>query len=152
MLKACTKCGEEKDEAEGFHLRDRLKNSRRSICKSCCSAHKKEHYRKNKDRCKAQIREYKQGSRLEVREKTFEHLRENPCVDCGESDILVLEFDHVRGLKKYNICDMMRGSFSWKSVQKEIEKCEVVCANCHKRRTAKRFGSWRLFWPSDPNG
>jgi hypothetical protein len=31
---------------------------------------------------------------------------------------------------------------SWDIIQEEINKCEVVCANCHKRRSAKRMGNW----------
>ena len=65
-------------------------------------------------------------------------LREHPCVDCGESDPVVLEFDHL-GDKKFGIADGIRNR-NWQDVLDEIAKCEVVCANCHRRRTAKRGG------------
>jgi len=52
---------------------------------------------------------------------------------------MVLEFDHVRGTKSGNISEMMRGGFSWKRVLEEIEKCEIRCANCHRRKTAVQF-------------
>jgi hypothetical protein len=66
------------------------------------------------------------------------YLREHPCVDCGESDPVVLEFDHLRD-KEFCVG---QGFWDrrWQSVLDEIAKCEVVCANCHRRRTARRGG------------
>jgi 5-methylcytosine-specific restriction endonuclease McrA len=66
------------------------------------------------------------------------YLREHPCVDCGEDDPVVLEFDHLRD-KKFSISEGLQGR-RWQDVLDEIAKCEVVCANCHRRRTAKRGG------------
>jgi 5-methylcytosine-specific restriction endonuclease McrA len=68
-------------------------------------------------------------------------LREHPCVDCGEDDPVVLEFDHLRD-KKFSISEGLQGR-RWQDVLDEIAKCEVVCANCHRRRTAKRGGFLR---------
>jgi len=65
------------------------------------------------------------------------------CTDCGEKDPIVLEFDHKEPAHKELDVSRLIGK-SIKRLQKEIDKCEVVCANCHKRRTAKMFGSWRL--------
>jgi len=72
----------------------------------------------------------------------MDYLRANPCVDCGESDPLVLEFDHL-GDKTFTISEGLRDR-SWQSIVDEIAKCEVVCANCHRRRTAHRGGFARL--------
>lgn len=60
------------------------------------------------------------------------------CVDCGESNHIVLDFDHLRD-KKYNVSRMIHDGFSWKAILKEIQKCEVVCANCHRIRTYLRL-------------
>jgi hypothetical protein len=62
------------------------------------------------------------------------------CVDCGEKNPIVLDFDHLRD-KKYNISRMIHDGFSWKAILKEISKCEVVCANCHRLRTYRRLAS-----------
>lgn len=70
------------------------------------------------------------------------YLGKHPCVDCGESDIIVLEFDHLRD-KVADVSVLARGGYSIETIQKEIDKCEVVCANCHRRRTAKRAGTYR---------
>ena len=60
------------------------------------------------------------------------------CVDCGEKNHIVLDFDHIRD-KKYNVSRMIHDGFSWKAILREIEKCEVVCANCHRIRTHYRL-------------
>ena len=62
------------------------------------------------------------------------------CVDCGTSDIRVLEFDHVRGTKVDGIGSMIRRGRSIATVQTEIAKCEVRCKNCHALATLTRLG------------
>lgn len=71
----------------------------------------------------------------------FEYLATHPCVDCGESDVVVLEFDHLRDKVK-DISRMCSDAWSVDAIKAEIDKCDVVCANCHRRRTASRSG-WR---------
>jgi len=62
------------------------------------------------------------------------YLLAHPCVDCGNGDTRVLEFDHISYNKKHIISQMYR-TYAWKSILKEINKCEVRCANCHKIKT-----------------
>lgn len=73
------------------------------------------------------------------------YLLEHPCVDCGESDPVVLDFDHLRDKTK-NVTAMLNST--WPRIRREIEKCEVVCANCHRRRTAARGGFYRALYLS----
>lgn len=74
------------------------------------------------------------------KEKLWNYLSNNPCVDCGESDPVVLDLDHVRGEKEINIGEEVH-NLAWPRIMKEIEKCEVRCANCHFRVTAIRSNS-----------
>lgn len=60
------------------------------------------------------------------------------CMDCGETNPIVLDFDHLKD-KKYNVSRMIHDGFSWAAIKKEIAKCEVVCANCHRIRTHNRL-------------
>lgn len=63
-------------------------------------------------------------------------LRERPCTDCGvEYPYYIMEFDHL-GDKFLPISRML--TRSWKLIEAEIAKCEVVCANCHRARTHHR--------------
>jgi hypothetical protein len=83
--------------------------------------------------------------RKRLRERTLyliEYFKGHPCVDCGEDDPVVLEFDHL-GEKLFDIGREIHNR-GWQSILDEIEKCEVVCANCHRRRTARRRGALRL--------
>lgn len=74
-----------------------------------------------------------------------DHLRANPCVTCGRSDIRVLDFNHRKelGAKKWNICHGT--GMSEEALRSEIAKCEVLCANCHRLFTMKSqsHGPWR---------
>ncbi|GAA1744780.1 hypothetical protein [Microbacterium paludicola] len=72
--------------------------------------------------------------------RLIDYLESHPCVDCGETDPIVLDFDHLPGVdKKFTISRAVGASTrSWRAIALEIAKCEVVCANCHRRRTAMR--------------
>ena len=83
----------------------------------------------------------KQRLRLKRTTYLIEYFVTHPCVDCGETDPIVLEFDHLRD-KRFEISEALHGR-TWQSILDEIEKCEVVCANCHRRRTAHRRGTLR---------
>lgn len=87
--------------------------------------------------------------RIKVREKLFAFLCTKCCFDCGENDPIVLDFDHRDPIKKFKtIGKMLSGHYSWDSVQKEIGKCEIRCANCHRRRTYLVQKSWGRSMPS----
>jgi hypothetical protein len=82
--------------------------------------------------------------RQRLRERTevlLAYFKAHPCRDCGETDPVVLEFDHLRD-KRFNIGGRL-AYYNWDRILEEIAKCDVVCANCHRRRTARRQGSIR---------
>jgi len=74
--------------------------------------------------------------RIYNRIKVWEYLSTHHCVDCGESNPIVLEFDHVKGKKREKV-SRLANTHGWDIVKKEIDKCEVRCSNCHKKKTAK---------------
>ncbi len=100
--------------------------------------YQKRHYRNNKEVYKGRAKEFGKKSRKRNSKWVFDYLSSHPCVDCGEPDVIVLEFDHVKDFKKDNISDLVSNGYSLKTIQAEIEKCEVRCANCHRRVTYKR--------------
>jgi len=94
-----------------------------------------------KDRTK--LYEAQKRHRLRVRAKIFEYLSRNPCVDCGEKDPIVLEFDHRAPQDKFKIvAKMLSGHYSWQSLENEIQKCDIRCANCHRKKTYSEQGGW----------
>jgi hypothetical protein len=72
-----------------------------------------------------------------------QYLSTAKCMDCNISNPLLLEFDHVRGVKNHNVSTLVRNGYSIQKIQEEIDKCEVVCCKCHRTRTATR-GNWSV--------
>jgi hypothetical protein len=72
-----------------------------------------------------------------------EFIRNAECVDCGLDDFAVLELDHRDPrTKRGDVSSMVRQHLTWSTISREVAKCDVVCANCHRKRTARHFG-WR---------
>ena len=137
FMRRCGRCKREKP-VEEFAWRRRAQGQRDNYCRPCRAEYKQEHYAANKARYIASARQRKVALVEERMQYLIAYLLEHPCVDCGESDPVVLEFDHLRD-KKFSISEGLQGR-RWQDVLDEIAKCEVVCANCHRRRTAKRGG------------
>lgn len=133
-MKTCSQCKISKEEAEFYWAsQGRL----RSNCKVCHKAHMRPrsqaHYSKNKEYYTA--RNKAQRASLSEYIRT---LKDFPCVDCNQKHPWwVMQFDHVKGSKKYNV-SMMAKYGSRALVDAEVKKCEVVCANCHANRTYRR--------------
>jgi hypothetical protein len=106
-------------------------------------AYHAEWYEANKETRRASVNTRIKKLRKENQDRIIEYLRSHPCVDCGETDIVVLEFDHVRGVKKEAVGIMAR-SYTWAAVAEEISKCEVRCANDHARKTAIAQKNFKL--------
>ncbi len=94
------------------------------------------HYMNNRDKIIARARAFSLKQRDVLRCYIDDYLATHHCVDCGESDPVVLEFDHDRTKPKaFNIGEAPAKGISIKTLSSEIEKCEVRCANCHRRKT-----------------
>jgi hypothetical protein len=142
--KRCSRCQEEKPTAE-FHSRQTKRGrSLYAQCKACHRRYARQHYADNKTAYLTRVRARNVETKRVARESLADYLRANPCIDCREADLVVLQFDHCRGEKVAHISDMVRRGWSLLAIKKEIEKCDVVCANCHARRTASRAGRWSL--------
>jgi hypothetical protein len=146
-LKKCYRCGELKAVDE-FSWRRKARGQRDSFCRPCRSAYGKEHYTANRQRYIDQARVLRQRLALERTRYLIEYFVAHPCVDCGETDPVVLEFDHLRD-KRFAISAQLHAR-NWQSILDEIAKCEVVCANCHRRRTARRRNALRAILTEVP--
>lgn len=77
-------------------------------------------------------------------QRIVDHLLAHPCVECGERDLRVLDFDHEdRSGKTADVARLASMNIAWERIAAEIAKCSVRCANCHRRRTAEQLGYWR---------
>ena len=146
-MKQCGRCGVEKPIFE-FAWKHKTKGWRKSCCKACLRANGKSHYEANKPAYLARSGERTRILRWERAVLLAEYFKSHPCVDCGKTDRMVLEFDHLRD-KSFTISTQLAYR-SGQSILEEIGKCEVVCANCHRRRTARRAGSLRALPASAP--
>ena len=149
MGKRCSRCGLVKP-LDAFGRRGdngRLQGN----CRECNRQYLKEHYALNRPyyRAKARRRRLQTKARYHGRLRTY--FLDHPCVDCGEDDPVVLQFDHVRGEKIYNIGTLVAAAAPWERIETEIAKCEVRCANCHWRRTAEQF-NWYAYLEGEPDG
>lgn len=123
------------------------KESRRlhAQCKACYREHRKtyhkEHYQKygNQYRERAKLRRAKIKRTLQTALVTY--LEDKTCEICNESDIRVLEFDHLDSTtKRFGIAKAITDGMRWSDILQEIEHCQILCANCHKKRTAAQYG------------
>ena len=145
-MKRCSRCKQEKDESQ-FQKNRVAKDGLQDQCKACRKATDRQIYLKRSDEQKARYRQANLQTIARNRRLLYEYLLEHPCVDCGEADPVVLELDHVFGTKRDSISNFIRSGRGWEAIYKEIEKCEVRCANCHRRATARRDGTWqKLIW------
>lgn len=139
-MKRCTRCGKKKSLSE-FNYKIKSKGIKNSHCKDCSRKYVREHYKKNRKYYLEKAKKRNKIVWLKVREALWEYLLVHPCVDCGEKDPIVLEFDHLRDKKK-NISSLTNDA-TLKKVLEEIAKCEVRCANCHRRKTALTQGWYK---------
>jgi hypothetical protein len=145
MKKICTNCGEERDGEQDFTWKYRDRGIRQTRCKFCLSQVSKEHYQNNKQSYLDRVRAREVLIIEDNQKRLADYLAHHPCVDCGFTDIRVLELDHVRGKKSGNISRMVGLGYSWSTIVAEIAKCEVRCANCHRIRESEKGSSWRRF-------
>ncbi len=136
-MKICKKCNKRKPISEfRWHFKER--NIRHNICNKCQSLYAEEWRRNNQGKLKGYWAKFRKKSKYNLYYKLYQYYLTHPCVDCDESDPLVLTFDHIKGKKKENISDMTGRYTDWNIVLKEINKCQVRCFNCHHRRHAIR--------------
>lgn len=105
-------------------------------CRECFRTY----FRERGDLHRQQVRATK-AQRIERAQKhVLDYLTTHPCVDCGEADFVVLEFDHVRGKKVNDVSKIAADGNPIATIDREIAKCDVVCRNCHTIRTLLRKG------------
>ena len=142
LMKVCTRCKNPKP-LSAFAKRTASKDGLASWCRECFADRAKVRYAENSAE-RDRINRNRKAARDRNQKNLREFLQGKSCADCGFSDWRVLEFDHRDPEEKsFNVANMVR-AWSWKNILKEIEKCDVVCANCHRIRTYNTFGRWRI--------
>lgn len=144
-MKTCSICSVSKPESE-FFFRNKKIRKLHSQCKDCFVANRRktwrDHYHKYGSKYREHAIERNRKIKNNLRAHMLDYLRDKSCANCGMNDARVLEFDHIVPAKKsFSIARAMASTFSWERIMNEITKCQILCANCHKIKTAQE-GSW----------
>lgn len=142
-VRTCGICGQEKS-LDDFAFKSIASGRRQGHCRTCQKAYRRQHYVDNKRKYVAKARRNTRNMVDDNRRHILAHLRCHPCVDCGTTDIEVLEFDHREPSEKAFAIGPAMWRKNWTLLSAEIQKCDVRCANCHRRRTNRQFGLWRI--------
>ena len=73
----------------------------------------------------------------EIRSWFNDHKKGLICSGCGEDDPVALDFHHILDEKEFGISKMVGDGYSKERIRKELEKCKVLCANCHRKIHSK---------------
>jgi 5-methylcytosine-specific restriction endonuclease McrA len=144
-MKKCCSCGELKPEEE-FHWRAKALGIRRGYCRSCQAIKHRKWYKNNAETVKDRSRKRNERSRKAARKYAYNYLKKHPCVICGETNTAALDFHHIEPASKTRpIPHMISGGYSLDAIKAEIAKCQILCANCHRKQTAKdqNWYDWR---------
>lgn len=138
-MKKCDHCKLPKDEEE-FNWKFKSLGVRHKTCRECMHGFNKTYFEgPAKEKHLQQVNERKQEARQFARDYVYDYLLTHPCEQCGESDVRVLEFHHV-GDKDMAVSYMVSAGYSVERIQREINACRVLCANCHRKLTVEERG------------
>lgn len=138
-MKTCYQCKQEKNP-EAFATRQ---GKTLSYCIECYeSAYGPLSEKRINDTARARIARKRQAKKCQEFIRGL--LETTPCMDCGITDMIVLQFDHRNPEEKEKGISCLLAEGRMTRLRSEVQKCDIVCANCHIKRTAKAFGSWRL--------
>lgn len=132
-MKTCNTCQKEKNESE-FHSKGN--GQIQTKCKLCQSDYSKVYYQSYKNKIKTNCK--KNNKVLRIRNKNFvnNYKSERGCSNCNEREPVALDFHHTENNKEDSVARMARSSYSIVHILKEIAKCIILCANCHRKHHA----------------
>lgn len=128
ITKQCSKC-KRILPIDNFRWKNKSKNIKHSQCKECQAKAEKIRYQQDKERKEKIIQRS-----LSYKERNLEYIKEKKscgCQKCGEKRFYVLDFHHIDKENKNDTINHLR-TCSLETLKKEIEKCIVLCANCHR--------------------
>jgi hypothetical protein len=125
-MKKCGKCSKIKP-LEDFHKNPTKKDGVQSMCKKCRKEYHRDHYLRNTNVYKAKANNHRKRNRDYIQDIK----KQSICSSCSEDRWYVLDFHHL-GDKEFDVSAMIAKASSLEKIKEEIEKCIVLCANCHR--------------------
>lgn len=125
LMKECSSCHQQREEADFAERKGKLQ----SYCIECNRLYQKQYYKDNKDKALARKEWHRQQHRL----KWDEFKKTLKCSRCPENHPACLDFHHLDpNEKEFNLASAFV-SHGVKKTMKELEKCIVLCSNCHRK-------------------
>jgi hypothetical protein len=142
--KRCGRCKQSRPLLD-FNRRSASRDGLQSLCRDCNRANARMYYSVNREAHVQRISAAKGGRRARALQLVGRHLLTHPCIDCGETDVRVLDFDHRdRADKGTEVMRLAQGGHALSTIAAEMAKCDVRCRNCHAIVTYERIGkNWR---------
>jgi len=136
-MKTCNKCNTEKPENE-FAFKNKSKGKLNAYCKECHKNYSKQHYKDNLDYYN---KKSKKSTAIIIANNSelINSYKSKGCKYCPENDPCCLDFHHVDSKSKEFDIGKGKRNFSVKKIENEIQKCEVLCSNCHRKLHAGRL-------------
>lgn len=134
-MKECKRCHVIKEDSE-FAFRNKAKGTLQPYCKECKREIDKELYDSNRDR--------QNEVQTNLKELLTNIKKNSKCAICGESRWWVLDFHHLRD-KRFEVSSLARRGCSLETFKEEINKCIVICANCHRDlhfKESEEYNKW----------
>lgn len=139
-MKMCGTCQKVRPLTD-FNRKSSRADGRQEVCRDCNRLSSRQCYQRNREHHIAVIRSRTDAQRATSIGLITEHLLTHPCVDYGNSDIRVLDFDHRPDAQKRDaVMKLVCDGFSLRTIVDEIGKCDVRCRNCHAIVTYERIG------------
>jgi len=138
--KKCCRCGDPKEWPIEFAKKYRKNGVKYAgYCIECQRKAQRDSVNRKKDQYKERSKQFRDRLYKSNMRAVMAYLLSHPCVECGETDPLKLQFDHVNGDKSFTISHALRHRKT-DIIMEEIKKCEVRCASCHQKKTILEAG------------
>ncbi len=138
-MKHCPRCKQDREEAEFGRNRTRP-DGLQVQCRACIKLIHHDWYERNKGRHYGNVQRRRKPFADEISRHLLAYLKAHPCIDCGITNPLVLEFCPPQG-KRLAFAALLTAETTWDTILPELEKCSVRCANCRRIKSAKQYGA-----------
>ena len=138
QTKICGGCQEEKPVSD-FYLKDKESTLLQSVCINCTKKYHRAHYEENSDSYKDRSTKSRKRYKKRNHRIVFDYLVRHPCDECGCTDKTILQFHHIDE-KDDEVGNLVNKGSPVERLLAEIEKCRVLCPNCHRKATLRTIG------------
>ena len=133
ITKICSKC-KQKKELSQFNKNKTRKDGHHTYCRKCSKDHYRRYYRRNSCEERQRLSTSRKKRIINIRERSHQYKVEKGCHFCDENARVCLDFHHIDpSTKSAHISELVSRGSPWERVLEEIDKCIVVCSNCHRK-------------------